>query len=140
MTGAMSVPAREAFLAEAHIAVISVAAEDDRAPLAVPMWYGYEPGGDITLITSRGSRKAALIRRGGRLSVCAQTTEPPRRYVSVEGEVVEIRESVTADERRALARRYLGAAGGDAFVDSSPDRTAEMILIRVRPRRWLSRG
>ena len=103
MTGAMSVPAREAFLAEAHIAVISVAAEDDRAPLAVPMWYGYEPGGDITLITSRGSRKAALIRRGGRLSVCAQTTEPPRRYVSVEGEVVEIRESVTADERRALA-------------------------------------
>ena len=39
-----------------------------------------------------------------------------------------------------LAARLSKVAGGDAFVDSSPDRTAEMILIRVRPRRWLSRG
>jgi nitroimidazol reductase NimA-like FMN-containing flavoprotein (pyridoxamine 5'-phosphate oxidase superfamily) len=34
---------REAFLADVHVAVISVA-EDGHGPLVVPVWYSYEPG------------------------------------------------------------------------------------------------
>ncbi|MFE0098745.1 pyridoxamine 5'-phosphate oxidase family protein [Streptomyces sp. NPDC059009] len=130
----------EAFLAEVRVAVVSVAGEDGRAPLSVPMWYAYRPGGDITLITPLDSRKARLVARHRRLSLCVQDTEPPRRYVTVEGSVVEFRAPATEAERRALAHRYLGVEAGDAFVDGSAGATARSVLIRVRPLSWLSRG
>lgn len=135
---AMTAAEREAFLAEPLIAILSVQAEPGRAPLAVPMWYGYEPGGDVTLITPAASRKAGLLRAAGRAAVVVQRTEPPREYVYVEGPVVEIREPATADDRRALARRYLGPDGGDEFVRSSAEATAAMAVVRIRPERWLS--
>ncbi|MEW2129032.1 pyridoxamine 5'-phosphate oxidase family protein [Streptomyces sp. NPDC005435] len=131
---------REAFLAGARVAVVSVADEDGRAPLSLPMWFGYAPGGDLTLITAADSRKARLIERRRRLSLCVQDTEPPRTYVTVEGPVVEFRAPATEAERRALAHRYLGPEAGDAFVAASPGATARSVLIRVRPERWLSRG
>ena len=34
---------REAFLADLHVGVISIA-RDGRGPLTVPIWYDYEPG------------------------------------------------------------------------------------------------
>ncbi len=37
---------REQFLAEPHIAALAVDAGAGRAPLTVPIWYQYEPGGD----------------------------------------------------------------------------------------------
>ncbi len=42
---------REAFLEEVHIAVVTVADDDGRGPLAIPLWYGYQPGGEIILVT-----------------------------------------------------------------------------------------
>ncbi|MET9416908.1 pyridoxamine 5'-phosphate oxidase family protein [Streptomyces klenkii] len=131
---------REAFLAGPHIAVVSVASDANRGPLSVPLWYGYTPGADITLITELSSRKAALARRHGRLSLCVQRTEPPRTYVSVEGPVTEFRAPATLEERRVLAHRYLGAEEGDAFIAASAERTAGSVLIRVRPEHWFSRS
>ena len=43
--GPLSKEEREAFLAEPRIGVVSVAGDDGRPPLAVPIWYGYDPGG-----------------------------------------------------------------------------------------------
>ncbi|HEY5165085.1 MAG TPA: pyridoxamine 5'-phosphate oxidase, partial [Acidimicrobiia bacterium] len=40
MSLTMSPEEREAFLAEVHVGVISVA-NDDRGPLTVPIWYTY---------------------------------------------------------------------------------------------------
>ena len=37
---------REAFLADVHVAVVSVV-EDGHGPLVVPIWYSYEPGGEV---------------------------------------------------------------------------------------------
>jgi uncharacterized protein len=102
------------------------------------MWYAYEPGGEVTLITSRESRKAELIRRAGRISLCVQAASVPYRYVSVEGAVTAVQEAVTAAERRALAHRYLGAEGADRYVESTAADTEKMIMIRIRPERWLS--
>jgi nitroimidazol reductase NimA-like FMN-containing flavoprotein (pyridoxamine 5'-phosphate oxidase superfamily) len=48
---------RQEFLAEPHIGVLSVAS-DDRPPLTVPVWYGYEPGGNISFFTGTQGRKA----------------------------------------------------------------------------------
>jgi nitroimidazol reductase NimA-like FMN-containing flavoprotein (pyridoxamine 5'-phosphate oxidase superfamily) len=98
----MTVEDREAFLAEAHLGVISVADDAGRAPLAVPIWYAYQPGEDVSFITARDSRKAELIRKAGRVSLCVQTAD--YRYVSVEGPVVSIQDSITVDERPVTVR------------------------------------
>ena len=56
---------REQFLAEPHIAALSVEAEPGRAPLTVPIWYQYAPGGDIWIMTGLDTRKNRLIQAAG---------------------------------------------------------------------------
>ena len=40
---------RQRFLTERHIAVLSVASDSERPPLTVPVWYGYQPGSNLTM-------------------------------------------------------------------------------------------
>ncbi len=62
MSLTMSKAEREAFLAETHVAVISVA-EEGRGPLAVPVWYAYKSGGDVQFVTAGTSRKTTNASR-----------------------------------------------------------------------------
>jgi nitroimidazol reductase NimA-like FMN-containing flavoprotein (pyridoxamine 5'-phosphate oxidase superfamily) len=137
MRVAMSAAEREEFLAGVHVGVLSAAAGTAGRTLAVPVWYSYQPGGLLTVLTGRHSRKAAAIRAAGRFSLCAQDDRPPYRYVSVEGPVVSEEELQPAD-RLAMARRYLGAASGDRYVSDNPDPERENVAFRMRPERWLS--
>ena len=136
MARRMTIEEREAFLAEAHLGVISVADDAGRAPLAVPIWYVYQPGEDVGFITVRDSRKAELIRKAGRVSLCVQTAD--YRYVSVEGPVASIQDSVTVDERRALACRYLGTQDADLYIEATAAETEKMSKFWMRPERWLA--
>jgi nitroimidazol reductase NimA-like FMN-containing flavoprotein (pyridoxamine 5'-phosphate oxidase superfamily) len=138
MSFAMSAADRERFLAGLHVGVLSVAvpADGSRAPLAVPVWYDYQPGGQVSVITGRSSRKGVAIRAAGRISLCAQDENPPYRYVSVEGPVVI--EELDPAGRLAMARRYLGTPGGDRYVASNPDPAGENVMIRMGPEHWLS--
>jgi PPOX class probable F420-dependent enzyme len=140
MSFAMSVAEREQFLAGVHVGVLSVdeggSGRRSRAPLAAPVWYDYQPGGLVSVITARGSRKGVALAAAGRMSLCAQDENPPYRYVTVEGPV-EI-EELDLDERLAMARRYLGPAGGDQYVASNPDSAGENVMIRMRPEHWLT--
>jgi Pyridoxamine 5'-phosphate oxidase len=140
MSFAMSLAEREQFLAGLHVGVLSVAApadgEEGRAPIAVPVWYDYQPGGQVSVITGRNSRKGQAIRAAGRMSLCAQDENPPYRYVSVEGPVVI--EELEPAERLAMARRYLGTEGGERYVASNPDPDGENVMCRMRPEHWLS--
>ena len=133
----MSTAEREEFLAGAHLGVLSAAAGQAGRTLAVPVWYSYQPGGLLTVLTGRRSRKAEAIRAAGRFGLCVQDDRPPYRYVSVEGPVVSEDEPDPA-ERLALARRYLGAAGGDRYVADNPDPGRENVAFRMRPEHWLS--
>ena len=139
MSTAMTKAEREEFLAGVHIAVIAV---DDpgRAPLTMPVWYAYEPGGDIRFSTGANSRKSALLRDAGRLSLCVQTETAPYKYVSVEGPITFDTPDVERDSR-AIARRYLGERGGDAYLAATSG-TTEMagtnVLVRLKPERWLT--
>ena len=142
MSLAMTVEERQAFLAKVHVAVVAVAGEDGRGPLAVPLWYDYRPGGEVSLITERDSRKTTLIRRAGRMTLCVQGTEPRYQYASVEGPVTAIEDTVTVEQRRALASRYLGPdgpEGADAYIESTPGATERMVRILMRPEHWLTR-
>jgi len=134
---AMTPAERETFLADLHVGVVSVTAEG-RAPLVMPIWYSYEPGGAVSFITGRTSRKAVLIEREQRLSLCAQTEEAPYRYVTVEGPVVAVEDEIDPEERKAMAYRYLGQEFGDAYLSATEADVAGSVMIRMRPQRWLS--
>lgn len=123
---------REAFLAEVHVGVLTVGAGPGRGPLATPVWYSYSPGGLVSLTTGGASRKARAIAAVGRFSLCAQDERPPYKYVTVEGPAVI--EPAELAERIAIARRYLGTEGGDAFIAANPD--VDDVLIRMTPEHW----
>ena len=139
MSLTMTKQEREAFLADLHVGVISIE-EAGRGPLTVPIWYDYEPGGELWIITDRGSRKGKLLDAAGRFSLCAQTESVPYKYVSVEGPIV----SVGADDLerigRAMAYRYLGQEMGDAYLEATraeAERT-DTVCYRMRPEHWLT--
>jgi PPOX class probable F420-dependent enzyme len=134
MSVTMTHEERDQFLAGVHVGVLSVASVDGGGPLAVPVWYSYQPGGTVTVITGATTRKAAAIRAAGRFSLCAQDERPPYKYVTVEGAVTI--EEASHEERLNLARRYLGPEGGDAYVAAVP--TGGQIVFRMTPERWLT--
>jgi hypothetical protein len=52
MSLAMTRQEREAFLADVHVGIISI---PEPGQLTVPVWYSYEPGGELRLVTGRTS-------------------------------------------------------------------------------------
>ena len=133
----MSAAGREEFLAGVRVGVLSVAAGMPGRTLAVPVWYSYRPGGPLTVLTGRRSRKAAAIRTAGRFGLCVHDDGVPYRYVSVEGPVAG-EEELDPAERLAMARRYLGTAGGDRYIADNPDPGRENVAFRMHPEHWLS--
>jgi nitroimidazol reductase NimA-like FMN-containing flavoprotein (pyridoxamine 5'-phosphate oxidase superfamily) len=136
MSLAMTKEEREAFLADVHVGIISIA-DERRGPLTVPIWYSYEPGGEVRVITTRTSQKGKLLERAGRFSLCAQSETPPYKYVSVEGPIVAMETADLEGDRRPLAHRYLGTARGDSYIESTRYVGGD-VLVRMRPERWLT--
>jgi hypothetical protein len=130
---------REAFLAEVHVAVISIP-ESGRGPLTVPVWYAFVPDGEFHIWTGGNSRKARLLREAGRFSLCVQQETPPYKYVSAEGPVVTIEPIQLERDLRPLVYRYLGAEEGANFMGGLGGSSAGTgdILVRMKPERWLS--
>ena len=125
---------REQYLADVHVGVIGVE-RTGRAPLTVPIWYGYQPGGEVLLWTESDSLKHKLIRDAGRFSITVQDEDPPYKYVTAEGDVTGIAPADDA-EVRGIAVRYMGQEAGGQFTDENLTPTS--IVIRMRPQRWLS--
>jgi hypothetical protein len=133
---------RQEFLAEPHVGMLSVASDSDRPPLTVPVWYGYQPGGNITFFTGtqgRKARKTKLIQKAGVLSLSVQREEFPYRYVTVEGTVVGTDRPPTAGQMLAVAGRYLPEEAARGFVEAELENPGPgLVLFTVRPDRWLS--
>lgn len=128
---------REQFLAEPHVAAFAVDGEEGRAPVTVPIWYQYAPGGDVWVLTGRHSRKHRLLTAAGRFSLLADRVEPTIRYVSVEGPVTGT-DPATIDLVRELATRYLPPDKVDGYVEAAWRDHGEQVVVRMRPERWLS--
>ena len=142
MPGPMTEGERQGFLAGRHVGVVSVARGHGRPPHSTPVWYAYEPGGNISFFTGtqgRRSRKAALVREAGVLSFVVQREEFPYGYVTVEGSVVGEDSPPSAEQVLAVVRRYLPEEQAQWFVDSELRQPSpEFVLFTIRPDRWLS--
>ena len=134
MSMKMTAAEREAFLADLHVGVLSIAREG-RAPLSAPIWYDYEPGGEVWMITNASSLKGKALAGVTHVSLVAQTESLPYRYVSVEG-AFTTRPS-TDDEMLKMAVRYLGDEGGAQYAQSSPS-DDDSIIVSFKPEKWLT--
>ncbi|MER5928922.1 pyridoxamine 5'-phosphate oxidase family protein [Streptomyces sp. NPDC002054] len=135
---ALSIEEREAFLAEPHIGSLAVARpEKDRAPLVVPIWYVYQPGGDLWVVTGVDSVKARLMAEAGHFSLLAERVTPTVRYVSVEGRIVSTTPT-TDDEMRTVAAHYLPPGSVEAYLELSANELGPQQTVRMRPEHWLS--
>ncbi|GLP71411.1 MULTISPECIES: pyridoxamine 5'-phosphate oxidase family protein [unclassified Streptomyces] len=128
---------REQFLAEPHVAALAVDAGAGRAPLAVPIWYQYAPGGDLWILTGAGSRKHRLIEAAGRFSLLVERVEPTIRYVSVEGPVLDTVPGTLA-HLQEISARYLPAEKVEGYVKFASENHGESVIIRMRPERWVT--
>ena len=139
MSRPMTQKEREAFLAEAHVGVIGIDRRG-RAPLTVPIWYVYEPGGELWIMVESDSVKQRLIDRAGRFSLCVQSETPPYKFVSIEGPVTNVRPSDKDRDERLMARRYLGKKLGDVYIEvSKTDPTNRPgVIVTMRPETWFT--
>ena len=129
---------RERFLAEPHIGALSVdSGSAGRGPLSVPVWYQYQPGANLWVLTGKASRKAQRIAAAGRFTVLAERVQPSVRYVSVEGPVVGTIPA-TKDDLREVAARYLPADKVGPYVEQAWVEHGEQVVIHMHPEHWLS--
>ena len=129
----MSKAEREAFLAGLHVGVLAVdRGGDARGPMAVPIWYDYEPGGDVWMITDAQSLKYEAMQSAGCASFCVQEEAAPYRYVVVDGPVTF--RSATVENLLHMATRYLGAERGAQYASGATG--GGMLIASITPATW----
>lgn len=127
---------REEFLAGLHVGILGIE-RPDGPPLTVPIWYAYEPGGELWFLAS-DSVKGRLLRQSMRFSLCAQSESLPYKYVSVEG-TATISPADKELHSRPMARRYLGTKGGDRYVEGGAgEDDGESVRVSMVPERWFT--
>lgn len=131
----MSEQERQAFLADLHVGVLSIP-RGEGAPLSAPIWYDYEPGGDIWVLLSPQSLKAKLLSEGCAVTMVAQQEAMPYAYVSVEGVVSEIRSGDAQTDTLPIAVRYLGEEMGKGYAQANSG--SEQLRVSITPKRWLT--
>jgi hypothetical protein len=135
MSLTMSSSERERFLSALHVGIISIP-RASKGPLTVPIWYDYQPGGEVWVITDTDSIKGKLLTKASRISLCAQTETAPYQYVSVEGPFTT--RPSTQEELLAMAVRYLGEEQGQAYAENSAGGGEGSIVVAIAPETWFS--
>jgi PPOX class probable F420-dependent enzyme len=131
----MELDAAQSFLAAPHIGMLAVARRSG-PPIASPVWYGYEPGGDVVFTIGRNSAKAKALRTAGVASLCAQREQLPYAFVTVDGPVVVGDNGADEDLRTRIAIRYLGEELAAGYIEST--RGSDNVLARLTPEHWRS--
>ncbi len=131
---AMTKSEREEFLAGLHVGVLGIERQDG-PPLTVPVWYIYEPGGELWFLIELDSLKGRLLQKSMRFSLCAQSESLPYRYVSVEGPAT-ISPADKELHSRPMSHRYLGKEAGDQYTDRGSD--SNSVRVSTTPERWFS--
>ena len=99
----------------------------DGAPQATVVWIDVEPDGGHVLVNSSVNRlKTRNLRRDPRVSVSVLDTQNSRRFVTLRGEVVEIRKEGAPEHYRSLGLKYNGRE------PTTQDRDDRLIL-RIKP-------
>jgi PPOX class probable F420-dependent enzyme len=122
---------REAFLREAHLAVLSTVDSRGR-PHAAPVWYLYDDG-VFRISTSAGSQKHKNIEANANISLVIDQRELPYYAVMVHG-TAEIGPAFSDEDGLRLAIRYLGEQLGTQYAGSQRG-NEEAVSLVIKPRK-----
>lgn len=102
----------------------------DGTPHVTPVWVDYDSEAQRVLVnTARGRRKERNVRRDPAVGVSMTDPDDPYRFVSVQGEVVEVTEEGAVAHIDELAGRYMGA---DEYPNKGDEEGARVVL-KIRP-------
>jgi Pyridoxamine 5'-phosphate oxidase len=134
---ALSTDEREQFLAQPHIAALSVSAGPDRGPVSIPIWYHYTPGTEPWILSPASARKVGLIAAAGHFTLLVEQVTPRIRYVSVSGPVSRTVPG-TDEMTMEMAARYLPPDQVPGYLEYARTQLGEQVAIYLRPQHWLS--
>ncbi len=123
--------ARNAFLAEPQLGILSTVARDG-GPHAVPIWYLYEDG-VVRISVSEGSQKHRNVERDPRVALAVDRRERPYSALTAMG-TATLAPCFTDAERLRLATRYLGEAAAQEYIASRGP--GGSVTIEFRPDRF----
>jgi uncharacterized protein len=127
-------------LKERHVAVLSVASDDARPPLTIPVWYALQDDGNLfffTGTTGEPVRKTRLIQRARAATLVVQREDLPYRYVTVECSLAALHQPPSAAQLLSVVGRYLPEDQAQGFVDDVLRRvTPHLVGFTLRPERW----
>jgi PPOX class probable F420-dependent enzyme len=113
-------------LLERPLVAVLATNRPDGTVLLSPVWHEWRDGG-FDVVTGSNGVKVKHLRRDPRASIVVYEHEPPYRGIEIRAEARLSTDA--ADAIRRIATRYLGAAAGAAYADSTGDDT----LIRLAP-------
>lgn len=132
--------ARDAFLAETRIGILSTAGEDGW-PISVPVWFEWD-GSHARVFTSASSPKVSRLERDPRVSLLVVNNVGEQEYwVAIDGEV-EVREEGAAELAKRLADRYWDMTDEEhrKTVDMWAAEGATLRLLEIVPTRIRTYG
>ena len=107
----------------AHLATLM----PDGTPHVTPVWVDWD-GVFVIFVSVRGRVKARNIRRDPRVALEISDPNQPYRYITVRGEVVEIRSEGASEQLDRLSSRHLGI---DKYPWGNPE--DEYLMYFVKP-------
>lgn len=132
--------ARDAFLTETRIGILSTAGEDGW-PISVPVWFEWDKS-HARVFTSAASPKVGRLERDPRVSLLVVNNVGEQEYwVAIEGQV-EIREEGAAELAKRLAERYWDLTDEDhkKTVEMWVAESASLRLLEIVPTQIRSYG
>jgi len=104
----------------------------DGSPRVVPMWFHWT-GTELLMGAPPNSPKMKVLTLRPQVAVSIDTVEWPYQWLTIRGTaVVQVSEEPFA-EYLAMARRYLGEAGGKQFLTALQQKFHGWARIAIRP-------
>ena len=123
------------FLKEDRIGVLGVN-RAGRPPQLLPIWFLYEDD-IIWMMSEKQVPKIEHLEKDPNAALCVDDPVFPYQGVVAYGTVTLSEENVK-ERRKAIATKYLGEAGGEAYANEL--RPRGVVLLRLDPRHFYSFG
>jgi PPOX class probable F420-dependent enzyme len=120
-------------LVELPLVAVLATYRRDGTVLLSPVWHEYRDGG-FNVCTSTDDVKARHLRRDPRAVLLVAESEPPYRGVELTAQATFTQDNFNETLLR-VAMRYLGEAGGQAYVETAGDDVV-LRLVPGQVRAW----
>ena len=139
---ALTTAERDEFLGERGIVMRIGVVRADGSPLVTPIWFLHEDGA-IYFTPREKSEWFACLRRDPRVALCIDEQPLPYRKVIVEGRAELVHDvgedDVWRDLYRRIAKRYVGDAEAEAYVQNTIDQPRglyRVVMSEVDVKTW----